>query len=121
MTIQECYAAMDSDYEEALGRLRSERIITKFALKFLSDGSYKLLEDSLAQKNYSEAFRAAHTIKGVCQNLAFAPLGRSSSALAEALRGGAWTEEAAPLVEQVRRDYQQTVSAIQAFQEAQGG
>ncbi len=121
MTIQECYAAMSGDYEEAMGRLRSERIITKFVLKFLNDGSYSLLETSLEEKNYAEAFRAAHTIKGVCQNLAFTSLGKSSSALAELLRGGEWTEEAAPLVEQVKQDYQQTVSAIRAFQEAQEG
>lgn len=121
MTIQECYAAMGSDYEEALGRLRSPRIIQKYVLKFLSDPSFSLLQSSLAEKNWPEAFRAAHTMKGVCQNLNLSKLGASSAALADALRSGEWTSEAAPLAEQVKEDYNLTISAIQAFQEANPG
>ena len=68
-------------------------------------------EDSLASQDYSEAFRASHTIKGVCQNLAFNKLGNSSDQLTESLRGG-WTDAAAGLVEQVRADYQQTINAL---------
>jgi len=67
MTLQECYAAIGGDYEEVLGRLRSERLIQKFVLKFLNDPSYSLLVETMAARQYDEAFRAAHTIKGVCQ------------------------------------------------------
>ena len=68
MTLQECYAAMGGNYEDAIGRLRSERLVQKFVLKFLDDGSYHLLCRSLEEKNYPEAFRAAHTIKGGSAN-----------------------------------------------------
>ena len=34
MNINECYQAMGADYEEVFGRLRNERLITKFVLKF---------------------------------------------------------------------------------------
>jgi HPt (histidine-containing phosphotransfer) domain-containing protein len=119
MTLKECYAAMGGDYDEAMGRLRSEKLVQKFVLKFLSDQSYDLLCASMEAKNYEDAFRAAHTIKGVCQNLSFTTLGKSSSALSEALRGG-YTPEADGLAEQVGREYQQTVAAIRAFQEAAG-
>lgn len=57
----------------------------------------------------------------MCQNLSLTKLGASSSALAETLRGGVWSEEAAALVEETTKDYQDTISAIRAFQEAQGG
>lgn len=120
MTLQECYAAMAGNYEEVAGRLRSERLIQKFVLKFVDDGSYQLLQESMASQNYEEAFRAAHTIKGVCQNLAFTRLLESSSQLSEALRHG-YTPQADGLAEQVSRDYQQTVAAIRAFQEANAG
>ena len=43
MTLKECYAALNGDYEEAMGRLRSERLVQKFVLKFLDDGSFDLL------------------------------------------------------------------------------
>lgn len=115
MTLQECYAAMGGDYEDVLGRLRSERLIQKFVLKFLDDGSYDLLCRSLEEENYQEAFRAAHTIKGVCQNLSIRKLGDSSSRLTEALRSG-WSPEAGALVEQVHEDHRQTTAAIQEFQ-----
>lgn len=65
MTVKECYEQMGADYEGVLGRLRSEVLIKKFAKKFLDDGSFRSLKDNLVQKNGEEAFRAAHTLKGV--------------------------------------------------------
>lgn len=119
MTIQECYAALQGDYEDVLNRLRSDRLVQKFMFKFLDDPSYDLLCRSMADKNREEAFRAAHTIKGVCQNLSFTKLYRSSDALCEALRND-WAPNAETLAEAVHADYQVTVSAIRTFQEAQG-
>ena len=120
MTLQECYAALGGDYEDALGRLRSEKLVNKFVLRFLDDKSYDLLCAAMEAKNYEEAFRAAHTIKGVCSNLAFNMLGKSSSELSEALRNG-YTPEADGLAEQVKEEYRQTMAAIRAYQEAAGG
>ena len=115
MTLQECYAGMGADYQEAVGRLRSERLIQKFALKFLDDGSYQLLKDSVEAGNWPEAFRAAHTIKGVCQNLSFTPLANSASALTEALRNGK-SPEADALYGQVQKDYAMIVEHLKAVQ-----
>ena len=122
MTLKECYAALGGDYDEALGRLRSERLVQKFVLKFLNDGSYDLLCTSLEAGSREEAFRAAHTIKGVCANLAFNTLLESSEALTEALRDGKPAqpgEEA--LIAKVKEDYQRTAQAIRTFQEEAGG
>lgn len=120
MTLQECYAALDGNYAEVCSRLRSDRLIQKFVLKFLDDKSYELLCNSMEEKNYEEAFRAAHTIKGVCQNLAFTRLLDSSSRLSDALRNG-WTPEADTIVEQVKEDYRLTAEVIQEFREKCGG
>lgn len=120
MSLTECYIALGGSYEEVLSRLSSERLVNKFVLKFLTDPSYDLLVRSMESKDWLEAFRAAHTIKGVCQNLAFTRLFESSNQLSEALRNG-FTPEAPALAEQVGRDYQVTVEAIRAFQEANGG
>ena len=115
MTLRECYEMMGARYDEVISRLRSERMVQKFVLKFLDDGSFKLLLDSMASEDYAEAFRAAHSIKGVCQNLAFTKLMQSSSALTEALRSGL-SPEAPALLEQVKADYEAAVSAIRTFQ-----
>ena len=81
MTLQECYTALGGDYDEVLGRLRSESLVQKFVLKFPADPSYDMLQTALAAQDWAEAFRGAHTIKGVCQNLSFTTLYRSSSLL----------------------------------------
>ncbi|MBP3521798.1 MAG: Hpt domain-containing protein [Oscillospiraceae bacterium] len=117
MTLQECYTALGGDFDGVLGRLRSEALVKKFVLKFLDDPSYDLLCRSMAGEDYGEAFRAAHTIKGVCQNLDFTTLYRSSAQLCEALRNG-FQPEAPALAQQVNADYEQTVSAIRAFRDS---
>lgn len=114
MTIKECYAALGGDYDEVLGRLRSERLVQKFVLKFPEDGSYALLRRSLDEGNTEEAFRAAHTIKGMCQNLGFTLLAGSSSELTEALRHGDG-DSARALLPRVEEDYLRTTAAIAAF------
>ena len=115
MSLKTCYEALGGNYDEALGRLMSERIMQKFVLKFLNEGSYELLTAALDAKDGEAAFRAAHTLKGVCLNLSFDKLIHSVEPLCEALRHG-WTDDALTLVEPVRADYQQTVAAIRALQ-----
>ncbi len=119
MTLKECYAALNGDYAGVMSRLPSEKFVQKFVLKFVGDGSYDLLLRSMEAEDYAEAFRAAHTIKGVCQNLDFTQLYRSSSELSEALRSG-FSPEAPALVEQVKADSQQTIGAIREYQASNG-
>ncbi len=114
MTIQECFAALGGDYDDVIGRLRSERLVQKFVLKFPEDGSYALLLQAFEQGNAEEAFRAAHTIKGMCQNLGFTKLGNSASDLTEAIRGGDLAA-GVPFMPAVKEDYALTVRAIEAF------
>lgn len=117
MTILECYSALGGNYDDVIGRLRSERLVQKFVLKFLDDGSFELLHRSLEEGNAEEAFRAAHTIKGMCQNLGFDALGNSSSALTEVLRHGD-SAAAKTLLPHVDEDYARTCSAIREFKES---
>ena len=116
MTVKECYERMGADYEGVLGRLRSEVLIKKFAKKFLDDGSFRSLKDNLAQKNGEEAFRAAHTLKGVCQNLGFDNLYKASFDITEKLRGRD-TEGCEELLARVEEQYNNTVDAIHMMED----
>ena len=82
---------------------------------FLSDKSFKLLEDSMASENFEEAFRAAHTLKGVSQNLSFTKLYQSSHEITEALRTKDY-DLAVQLLPKVEGDYTRTAEAIRAYQ-----
>lgn len=112
MNINECYQAMGADYEEVFGRLRSERLITKFVLKFPGDPSFSQLQSTLEEKNVEEAFRAAHTLKGVAQNLGFTPLYEATATLPEVLRAGNLPEDD-NMMNAVAKEYERTVAAIE--------
>lgn len=116
MTVKECYEQMGADYEGVLGRLRSEGLIKKFAKKFLDDGSFQSLKDHLAQGNGEEAFRAAHTLKGVCQNLGFDNLYQVSFNITEKLRGGE-TDGCEELFAKVEEQYKKTTDAIHMMED----
>lgn len=113
MTAEECYREFGGDYAATKSRLMSDRLIEKFLGKFLSDGSFALLEQSLQSGDLAEAFRAAHTLKGVCQNLGMDRLYASSSAACEELR--AERAPAPALVAKVKEDYLLTCGTIRRF------
>lgn len=116
MTVKECYEQMGADYEGVLGRLRSEALIKKFAKKFLDNGSFQSLKDNLAAGNGEEAFRAAHTLKGVCQNLGFDNLYTVSFEITEKLRERA-TEGSEELFAKVEEQYKKTTDAIRMMED----
>ena len=121
MTIQECYQQLGGDFTNIETRLPSIGLVTKFITKFLNDSSFSELCQALERGQREEAFRAAHTLKGVCANLCFDRLGASAGRLTELLRseGRGIPEGAAPLLEEVRRDYGLTVDAIRAYLDAE--
>ena len=119
MTIVECYQQLGGNLENVKTRLPSDSLIKRFIIKFLDDSSYSELCDALQKGQRNEAFRAAHTLKGVCANLGFDQLENSASALTELLRPKdiGIPEEAVSMMNEVKRDYEITVGAIRAYLE----
>ena len=114
MNLKECYTALGGDYESVLSRLMTEKLVNKFVLKFLNDASYENLVKSINEGNIEDAFRAAHTLKGVCQNLSFDRLFKSSNEITEVLRDGD-IAKANELLPKIEADYKQTVDAINSL------
>lgn len=113
MTLKECYAAMGGDYENVISRLRKDDRVKKFLVKVVEDQSYALLCSSMEAKDMQEAFRAAHTLKGICQNLSLDSLLVSVDRLCERLRGVQdYSPDMEPLFEQVKRDYARITECI---------
>ena len=119
MTIEECYQEIGGSFADVSARLPSVKLVEKFVGKFLEDQSFAMLCEQVKAGNRPEAFRAAHTLKGVCANLSFSRLLASASAMTELLRPETDTipEGAAALLEDLRQDYQQTTAAIRAYLE----
>ena len=110
MELKEFFTAVGGNYENVLTRLPSESFAKKFLFKFLQDESYSLRKDSLSNKDFSTAFRAAHTLKGVCLNLGFDRLLQSASAITEVLRGG--NNPPSYLFEAVTKDYNEVIENL---------
>ena len=94
-----------------LKRLGSEALVKRFAVKFLNDPSFQELTDGLAAQDGEKAFRAAHTLKGVCLNLGFTELYKVSAELTEVLRGRE-TAGSDELYAQVKEQYTTLTDAI---------
>ena len=114
MTIRECYETVGGDYAEVMGRLRTEERVLRFLKMVADDPSFSQLTEAVEAGNAEEAFRAAHTLKGVCMNLSLTRLAASSRVLTEALRDKKVLDDnIVALFNAVRADYVQTKSAIQ--------
>jgi HPt (histidine-containing phosphotransfer) domain-containing protein len=118
MTTKECYDAMGGDYEDVMSRLMKEERVAKFLQKVLADKSYSLLCSALEEKNMPEAFRAAHTLKGVSQNLSITRLGDSSAKMTELLRNReSYGDDIEEMFKQVTADYELTCNCIRKYME----
>ncbi len=120
MSLEACYAAMGGDLEGVRGRLLTDDRIRKFVGIFLEDKSFENLRTSLDEGNIAEAFRAAHTMKGISRDLGFTPLFEASSALSDALRPDdaglpAALEDVPELFHVTEEAYQRTVEAVSAL------
>ena len=111
MTLRECYDKLEGDFEGVISRLVSEDLVMRIVPTFLQDESFQALEKALEESNYEEAFRAAHTLKGVCENLSFTKLANAASEITEQLRGGVEPEDG-HYFEDVKKAYEQTIEAL---------
>ena len=111
MTLRECYEGIGLNYEKVLSCLLNENMMKKFVIKFLDDKSFQELKEGLAAADGEKAFRAAHTLKGVCLNLGFDNLYKVSAELTEKLRG-LDTTGSEELFEAVKTEYVKLTDAI---------
>ena len=113
MTTEQFYEKIGGDYADTVSRLMTEERVLRFVRKFPADDSFSTLKDALARKSQEEAFRAAHTLKGVAQNLGFCALYEKASAVTEVLRGGSL--EVTALMPDLESIYRLTVESISAL------
>lgn len=122
MTIQECYRQLGGDFSQARKRLPSEKLISRFLVKFPDDSSFSALCAAMEEGDRDKAFRAAHTLKGVSGSLSLNRLFSSVSRLTEILRPEAEEMPAGAhaLFEEVQRDYCLAVQVIRSYSASWG-
>jgi len=120
MNLRECYDRLGGDFDEVMGRLRREQLVTKLLYKFLENKSFTLFEASMSAQDYDEALRGVHTLKGVCQNLAFTRLYESSNAITSALKEKN-VDRAMELAPQLSEDYYRVIHAVEEYRQSVKG
>ena len=112
--VRENLEGIGVDVGHTLNRyLGREELFFKFLRKFLDDKSYEELCQAAKQREYQEAFKYAHTLKGISANLGLGQLYDVAYKLTEELRTAPYEEE--EIIEsmlQIQRVYNQLVEVI---------
>lgn len=119
MNLKEVYEKTGGDFTDVMSRLMTEERVLKFVRRFPEDPSFNELRAALDSGNTETAFRAAHTIKGIAQNLGFTALYKASDELTEALRPGSEDDIKADipaLFSRTSEEYEKVVAAIAEIQ-----
>ncbi len=119
MTTVELYEKMHGDYNDAISRLSTDALVGRFIAKYPGDPSYSEFIAAWEAGDEVTAFRAAHTLKGVCANLSISGLFKIASAITEALRPGNEALKAETnmeeLVEQLKAENKLVVDMIAEY------
>ena len=114
MTLQELYLEIEGNYKDMIERFGTEERVSKFVLLFLKDNSYDMFLQAMEEKNVQDAFRAIHTLKGVCLNLGLQGMSQIVNDITELLREGN-VEESADRISELKVIYEKHIMAIQNY------
>lgn len=115
MTLKMCYDKFGGGYEDVKERFLTDERVAKFLLMFLDDPSFLRLSQALEENDLKKAFIEAYTLTGVCFNLGFVKMSKSSGNLAEALKNGSGDNKR--LFSEVKSDYETTIKAINEWKD----
>lgn len=103
------------DYAEAMDRFGgNEALYRRLAVKFLDDQHVEALEKALEANDAEQAFREAHSLKGIAGNLSFTNLYRISCLISEELREGNLTA-AQEIMEPLKEARNSVMQALEGF------
>lgn len=122
MTVQELYASIGGNYQQATRVLRVDRLIDKHIRRLPQNGVIDRLIAAGKGMNPTELFEAAHAAKGVCANLGLTNLADAASVIAEEYRPGnprtLSDAEVAAKLDEITTMYAQTVKGIEQYTQA---
>lgn len=106
------YDNIDSNYGNIKSCFTNEDSLLRFVKKFKDDKSFEELDSALKKDDAATAFRAAHTLKGVCANLEFNSLFDILSRMDRLLKEGD-ISKAKQLFTELEKQYKIVLSQIE--------
>ena len=110
MTLDEFFSSIGSPARSAIDRLGGEERVRRYLLRFAEDPTFAALSAAARRGDGAQAFRAAHTLKGLSATLGLERLSLAAAALTEQLRGGGIPDPA--LLFEVSKAYTEAVEMI---------
>ena len=104
------------DVEDLMKRLMGNMmLISRFYKRFPEDKNYDMIVKYLSEDMCEEAFKAAHTLKGVCANLSMTKLVAIVSEMVEYLREGD-LEDGKKILPKLSEEYETIVTVVKSIQ-----
>ena len=119
MTIQELYAKIGGNYEQAQKIMKMDKLIDRYVRKLATSGTYEKLMEAGKTMDPTLLFEAAHAMKGVCANLGLDALSRAAGEITEEFRPGAARKLTDAEIQEklavLGEMYQKTVKGIEEY------
>lgn len=108
------------DYEATMQRFMGSREMYLRILNMLfNDESVRRLGEALKKQDFTAAFDAAHTLKGVSGNLGLTPLYEAACRMTETLRNGLPGEEYPQLYQKIQGEFHKVEILYRDLQDAE--
>ncbi len=89
MTIQELYAKIGGNYDQAVKIMKMDKLIDRYVRKLTDSGAYEKLAAAGKAMDPVQLFESAHALKGVCANLGLTEIAAAAGEITEEFRPGA--------------------------------
>lgn len=108
------------DYVPTMERfMGNEKMYIRLLDMFFKDDNIQKLGTAIAQQDYTAAFEAAHTLKGVVGNMGLSPLYTVVCAMVEPLRAGEKRSDYADMYKAIQSEYDKVYGLRQRLKEGE--
>ncbi len=122
MTLQELYALMGGNYEQAVKVMRMDRLIDRYVRKLGKSGTFEALFAAEEEMDPTKLHESSHALKGVCANLGLDDIAQDASDVCEQYRPGnertMTDDEAKAIIEHIKLRYANVMDKIAQYENA---
>lgn len=102
MTLKECYAYLEGDYEDILKRIPKETSVLKYLNKYAECDELEKMVEAADKKDYDTVFETSHNLKGMSANLSLLAISRNLSDICESVRDKAPADNFNAMLEEAK-------------------
>ncbi len=121
MTIQELYAEIGGNYDQAVRVMKMDKLIDRYIRKLRASSVGDSLAEAGESMDATKLFESAHAMKGVCANLGLDTLASAAGAVTEEFRPGnprrLSDDEVRAKVDDITALFRKTVDTIRQYEE----